>query len=52
LLEIVVYSDGVVNYKDVISMTPKERELLQTVLTEKNEKLKQYQQEQSTKARR
>ena len=49
MLEVVVYSDGAVNYKDVVSMTPNERELLQKVLTEKNEKLKQYQQEQSTK---
>jgi hypothetical protein len=49
LLEIVVYSDGIVNYKDVISMTPKERELLQIVLTEKNEKLKQQHAEQASK---
>jgi len=49
LLEVVVYSDGAVNYKDVISMTPKERELLQVVLSEKHEKLKQFQQEQSSK---
>ena len=52
MLEIVVYSDGIVNYKDVISMTPRERELLQTVLTEKNEKLKQMNQEQSSKFKR